>query len=213
MTVESFKRAVELKPDFHEARLSLMGCYDRLPWYCGGSKSKAKEQAGKLEQADAVYGARALCELRPVKKRAEIIDIWTKVVTKFPDNAAAHAGLARVYMHNGDLPAEDMEKAEEHIKKALELDPSKSRILLDLAWHYGQSKQLKKAEKAVRDYLEINSAGSASMRAYALRWLGLAQKMQGKDDEGKETLKKARQLDKYLWPTRVPPPEDLFVAP
>ena len=50
-------------------------------------------------------------------------------VTKFPDNAAGHAGLARVYMHNGDLPAEDMEKAEEHIKKALELDPSKSRIL------------------------------------------------------------------------------------
>ena len=58
--VKSFKRAVELKPDFHEARLSLMGCYDRLPWYCGGSKSKAKEQARKLEQTDAVYGARAL---------------------------------------------------------------------------------------------------------------------------------------------------------
>ncbi|MCK5226473.1 MAG: tetratricopeptide repeat protein [Planctomycetes bacterium] len=211
--VRHFKRAVELKPDFHQARLGLMGMYDRLPWYCGGSKSKAKKQVEKLEQMDTVYGAKGRCEIRPRKSRAEKIAIWQEVVTKFPDNAAAHTGLARVYMHNGDLPAIDMEKAERHIKKTLELDPSKSRILLDLAWHYGQSKQLEKAEKAIRDYLEIESVGPASMRAYALRWLGLVQKMKGKNDESKETLKKASQLDKYLWPTRVPPPEDLFVAP
>ncbi len=211
--VRHFKRAVELKPDFHQARLELMGMYDRLPWYCGGNKSKAKKQVEKLEQMNAVYGARGRCEIRPRKSRAEKIALWQEVVTKFPDNAAAHAGLARVYMHNGDFPAEDMEKAGRHIKKALELDLSKSRILLDLAWHYGQGKQLEKAEKAIRDYLEIESVGPASMRAYALRWLGLAQKMKGKNEESKETLKKASQLDKYLWPTRVPPPEDLFVAP
>lgn len=50
--LKSYEKAIMLKPDFYRARHELIGLYERLPWYCGGSKSKAKEHAKKLEQLE-----------------------------------------------------------------------------------------------------------------------------------------------------------------
>ena len=48
--IKSYEKAIKLKPDFYQARDELIGLYDRLPWYCGGNKSKARKHAKKLEQ-------------------------------------------------------------------------------------------------------------------------------------------------------------------
>jgi len=50
--IKSYEKAIMLKPDFYRARHELIGLYERLPWYCGGNKSKAKEHAEKLEQIE-----------------------------------------------------------------------------------------------------------------------------------------------------------------
>ena len=50
--IKSYEKAIMLKPDFYRARHELIGLYERLPWYCGGNKSKAKEHAKKLEQLE-----------------------------------------------------------------------------------------------------------------------------------------------------------------
>lgn len=50
--LKSYEKAIKLKPDFYRARKELIGLYERLPWYCGGSKSKAKEHAKQLEQLE-----------------------------------------------------------------------------------------------------------------------------------------------------------------
>jgi len=50
--IKSYEKAIKLKPDFYRARHELIGLYKRLPWYCGGSKSKAAEHAKELEQLE-----------------------------------------------------------------------------------------------------------------------------------------------------------------
>lgn len=50
--IKSYEKAIKLKPDFYQARQELIGLYERLPWYCGGNKSKAEKHAKKLEQME-----------------------------------------------------------------------------------------------------------------------------------------------------------------
>ena len=212
--IDSYEKAVKLKPDFHQAKLELMGMYDRLPWYCGGNKSRAEKHAKMLEQMDAVYGAKARCEIRSRKSREEKIEIWEKIVTKDSNNAGAHAGLARELMHKGDLPASDMEQSVEHINKALELDPSRSLILLDLAWHYKRAKRFDKAEETLRRYVDFDPAPPIALRACAMRELSGIYQKQGKQENARKIENEAKELDPTEWPSiRHLPLEDLFVAP
>ena len=212
--IRSYEKAVDLKPDFHQARLELMGCYDRLPWLCGGNKSKAEQHTRRLERMDPVYGAKARCEIQPRKTREEKIAIWEKIIHNFPDNAGAHVGLARELMHEGDLPASDMEMCVEHIDKALELDPSHSEILLDLAWHYRRAKQPDKAKDGLQRFLHQDPSPPVALQAIALRELATIQSMQGKEQEAESLVKHADELDPTNWPPfRWRPPTDLYVAP
>jgi tetratricopeptide (TPR) repeat protein len=204
----SYEKAIDIKPDFHQARLTLMGCYDRLPWYCGGNQSKAEQHAKKLEQMDPVYGAKARCEIRPKKTPEEKIAIWEKVAAKLPNNADAHEGLADAYMNAGKI-----DKAIVHIDKALELDTSCRMILLDLARYYSSSKEYDNAEKAICHFTDSEPKPPIVLQACALRQLAGIKKRQGNNDEAQILEKKADELD----PTNLPPiqhvPADLFVAP
>jgi tetratricopeptide (TPR) repeat protein len=192
----SYEKAIDLKPDFHQARLTLMGCYDRLPWYCGGNKSKAEQQAKKLEQMDPVYGAKARCEIRPEKTPEEKIAIWEKVAVKLPNNADVHEGLAAVYMN-----ANKTDKALIHIDKALELDVSRKMILLDLARYYAVKKEYGDAEKAIRRFTDVEPKPLVALQACALRQLAGIKERQGNNSEAQTLKKKANELD----PTNLPP--------
>ncbi|MFC1676362.1 hypothetical protein ACFL3G_04790 [Planctomycetota bacterium] len=108
--IKSYEKAIMLKPDFHQARQELMGLYDRLPWYCGGNKSKAQEHAKKLEQMDPIYGARARCEIRPRKSPEEKTAIWKVALRELADIERKHG--------NND-------RAQALEKQAKELDPDK----------------------------------------------------------------------------------------
>ena len=74
--IKSYEKAIMLKPDFYQARHELIGLYERLPWYCGGNKSKAKEHAKKLEQMESVSGDDDLLAAPPkqMKTRVGIYD-------------------------------------------------------------------------------------------------------------------------------------------
>lgn len=183
--IKSFERAVALQPDFHEARVDLMGLYDRLPWFAGGNKSKARQQLHKLEQLDPVYGAKARCEIQPRKTSAEKIAIWQKVVDAHPDNAGAHAGLAGAYMQNDGAQAADTQYAVDHLNRAIELDASYCTELLNLARYYAQAREHDKAEKAIRRFVNFDPAPPVALRANGLRQLARIKKAQQKPDEAK----------------------------
>jgi len=162
---------------------------------------------------DPVYGARARCEISPRKSRSEKIDVWEKVVAEQPNNAGGHAGLAHEYMHEGDLPASDMEKAAVQLDKAIELDSSFKSTLLDFSWHFLRAKEYDRAEKVIRRFIEFDPAPPNALRAYGLRQLARIKETQNKPREAEALQKEADKLDSTEWPSQWLPPEDLYVAP
>ncbi len=213
IAIQNYAKAVELKPDFHQARLELMGCYDRLPKNCGGDKAKAQQQARILQESDPVYGALARCEIQPRKTRKEKIEIWEKVLAKEPDNPDACLGLARELLRDGDMSEDDMKKCLQCIDKALKLDPSKGEILLDLAQHY-RRRQPEKAGQTIERYLHLSPRPAVAMQALAMRELALIYQAQGKNNQAEIVRKKADELDPTNWPSfRWRPPADMFLTP
>ena len=208
-TINHYEKAVKLKNDYYQARQNLMGLYDRLPWFCGGNKSKAKKQLKQLEKLGSVYGARASCEIHPRKQPEEKIAIWQKVVDAHPENAKAHAGLANAYMN-----AKKMDKASVHVDKSIMLDPSCNISLLEYARRFSAMKKYKKAEQTLNSFLESKSQPQIPLRAYALRMLAKVKDKQGLHQEAEELKKQAHQLDPVNIPSiRWLPVEDLFTAP
>ena len=203
--LEGFRRAAELRPDFHDARFELVNCYLKNPWTAGGSRRKAERHAQLLEKADAVAGARARCLVlgyRAVEKRREV---WRKVVAAHPDNAGAHEGLARAYFGT--------EEGLSHLDKALALDPSRSEALIDLARTYAMSKKHGQAERILQRYLASQPAPPVPMRAYATFCLARIQKMQGHGDRADAILAEAKKLDGKCWMFFRQPHAGLFTPP
>ncbi len=52
-SIRNYEKALKLNGDFHQARVELIGMYERLPWYCGGSKRKSKKHQAELEKRGA----------------------------------------------------------------------------------------------------------------------------------------------------------------
>ncbi len=66
---EAMIRAVELNPDYLEAREGLMQYYAQAPWIAGGSSSKAYAQAEEIRKRDPARGLTALISLKSGEKK------------------------------------------------------------------------------------------------------------------------------------------------
>ncbi len=58
---------------------------------------------------------------------ADYVAFWKEILAKDPKNADAHQALGRVYLF-----MEDIEKGTEYYQKAIDIDPSKNVLYLDL---------------------------------------------------------------------------------
>lgn len=188
--LKHYEKALEIRPDYHQARLMVLGLYDRLPWYRGGDKQKAKQYAEQLKAMDDVYGAYAECELRCNDKKDKVA-IWREVVSKQPDSAAAHKGLGMELLDDGQLG-----QAVDEIEKTLKLDNSRSILLLHLARAYKKSGKLNEAEEYIQRYLDYDPKPAGIYRAHALRRLAKIKKQQGQNDSAESLFKQADEITK-----------------
>ncbi|MBN1796113.1 MAG: hypothetical protein JW804_05520 [Sedimentisphaerales bacterium] len=204
--LNSYERALELKPDYHQARLMVLGLYDRLPWYLGGSKTKARKYVEQLKSMDAVYGIRGICELGENDKLDKVA-LWQELVEKLPADANAREGLMFELLDAGRT---DMAVAE--MEKAIELDPSKKILYLDFAEKLRKTKDYNRAAKYAELFLEQKGV-ELIFRAAALREMALIKEKQG-DKEASQNLKKqADEITTTDYPTTQAKYLDLFTAP
>jgi len=201
----AFKKAMALKPDFHEARFELINCYAKNPRNCGGSQSKAKKQTEALERESPAHGAKARCLLLPHREADKRRTIWEKLVTEHPDDADAHEGLARACFGT--------DKGLQHLNKTLALDPGRGEILIDLARHHAMAKRYGDADNALKRYLDSEPVAPVPMRAYATFCLAKIQKMQGNDKRADELMAEAKKLDPNCWTFFRQPHRALFDPP
>jgi tetratricopeptide (TPR) repeat protein len=197
---EDFEKVLELKPDYHEARLTLVEIYGLLPPDMGGDPGKASEYAEYLVTADTYYGAKATAIL--ASEDMDHVKHWEDVIGEDNDNPKLfmEAGKACLY-------AEDPEKAEEYFIEAIELDPSYNIQLLNLSRYHMylvmQNQELMETElplakEYAEKYLETTSAPIVPLKAYTLGMLSRFERFLGNPEASEKRLQEAKELDPYF---------------
>ena len=198
------QKAVELKPDYHAARLMLIQLLNNNPPEHGGDHKQARKHTEYLMQTDLDYGLQAMMVLEGEKSLDWKIQQYQEALTKEPENAGLHAGIARLYSES-----DQMEKLQEHIDKALVLDEKQKNVLLDIVLPLVMKKQYQPAIGMTERYLDLAANGPAAMRSFALFYIAKIEKMSGNPDADK-TLKRSIQADPDGWQTMMAPPAILF---
>ncbi|MBN1457273.1 MAG: tetratricopeptide repeat protein [Sedimentisphaerales bacterium] len=214
--IGAFESALKSKPDHYQTLLYLVELYSDFPEEVGGDKSKAEQYAKQLEAMDEVYGAKARSMLLP--ENVDRIDYWQKVLKKHQDNAEVIEELGKAYLRE-----DKVDEAVSYFKKAIEIDPEKASLFLDLSIYYtfgamgaGDDKELfqrciKSGDEAVTRY--IKSGPVQPMLAYALGVQSKYKFFSGNKEQGQALFKQAEALDPYFSKATGAPHPDLFIRP
>jgi Flp pilus assembly protein TadD len=203
-SIEALEKSIELKPDYHEARLMLVSLYNNNESKHGGDKKKARRHADYLMQHDPDYGLQATMVIKGDQSTDWKIKEYQTAIEKNPDNGALHAGIAKLYARSNDIEA--MQK---HVDKAIQLDQDQKDVLLEIVFPLVMKKDYVKAKTSVQRYLQLAVDGPAAMRAFATFYLAKIEKMSG-DVNSDQTLENARQIDPNVWMTMKAPPKMMF---
>jgi Flp pilus assembly protein TadD len=201
--LQELEKTVQLQPQRYRACIDLVNAYRQTPANFGGDPAKAEPLIERLESASPVDGAEARALTLDAAQRDELLALWQRTVDAHGEDAAAHAGLALATLRAGDL-----DKAAQHIDRAVQLDPQRSRLRLDLARTAAMRNDSDRAAAAVQAFLKTDPA--PALRAFATFYLAAIERRQQHTEQAETLLKQARAIDAHVWTTMVPPPAILF---
>lgn len=190
---KEWERAVELDPEYVDARISLAGFYAVAPGIMGGGLDKARAQAAEITRRNAMRGAmtRALIAARE-KNGAEEEATYQQAITAAPDSAAPYFALATAYAR--DAKADDALAA---IGRYAKRHPNDAWSL----YHTGRTagttgQQLDRGETALRQFL-MSPPSDAHPSAFAGAHYALGQiaRHQGATDAAREHFRAALKLN------------------
>lgn len=209
--IREFEWLLEMKPDYHAARLHLVDIYSHIPGDLGGDMEKAKKHAAELSKYDSVWAARAEAIL--LSGEEKLLDFWLRIAPSHRDDPILQQELGRAYLSEGDV-----KHAEGCFRKAMELDPQKCTLLVDLARFHIRGLQRDKvrapehltaAENYLLEYIRTDPVNPHKAWCYAkLSWL---KDLAGESEEGSKLLEQAKQLDMRFSREEAPPSMLLFI--
>jgi len=214
--IGAFESALKLKPDYHQAMLYIVELYGQYPEEAGGDKSKAEQYARQLEGMDEVFGAKARSILLP--EEIDRVDYWQKVLKKHEGNADVIEELGKAYLM--EFKVDD---AVSYFEKAIEIDPEKASLFLDLSIYHTfralrarDDKELFQTclisgDAAVTRYIE--SEPIQPMLAYALGVRARYKDLSGDKEQAQALYDRAETLDRYFSRATGAPNPDLFIPP
>ncbi|HYK00462.1 MAG TPA: tetratricopeptide repeat protein [Thermoanaerobaculia bacterium] len=188
----AFERAVELDPNYLDARQALVDYYTLAPGFMGGSNEKALAQAAEIKKRDPLQGHRAYSRiyLRDKKTdlaRKELVD----AVREQPNNPRAHQSLG-MFLINTD---KNYSGALHEFEMALELDPAYMPAYLRIGQHAAVTgTDFPRGETSIKKYLGHKPSGEEPNLATAWYWLGMLYEKQGRKAEAKQSFSNALKL-------------------
>jgi tetratricopeptide (TPR) repeat protein len=184
-------RAVELRPDYVNARLALIAFYVMAPGIVGGSEDKAMEQAAEIKKRDALDGHRAYARIYTLQKKPDLaVKEMAEAVREQPKSAKAH-----YFLGNALLNQKDWEGSLREYQAALSIDAAYMPVYFRLGQRAAQSESdFARGEEAIRKYLGYKPAEDEPRLASAWYWLGMIQEKQGKRAEARESYTNAQKL-------------------
>jgi tetratricopeptide (TPR) repeat protein len=191
-TKTEFERAVELDPNFLDARFALIDYYLIAPGIMGGSQEKALAQAAEIKKRSALDGHAAYARVYSRQKKVDLArKEYVDAVRGNPKSARAHYMLAGFLINND----KDWKGALHELDMAITLDPAFMPAYVRLGAHAALSgSNYTRGEEALRKYLTYKRTEKEPSHATAWYWLGLVQEKQGKKGEAKVSYQNALKL-------------------
>ena len=190
-TRSAFERAVQLDPNYLDARFMLINYYLLAPGFMGGGEDKAIAQAAEIRKRDALEGHRAYSRIYTHQKKMDLArKEYDDAVRENPKSARAHYLLAGFLINEknwaGALPELDT---------ALKLDPSYMPAYLRLGAHAALSQgNYARGEEALRKYLTHKPGNNEPPLSAAWYWLGRIQEQQGKKNDARQSYRNGLKL-------------------
>jgi tetratricopeptide (TPR) repeat protein len=189
---KEFERAVELDPHNLDARDDLITFYLQAPGIAGGSVSKAKEEAAKIEQLDPLRGAMAHAAVALDQKDfAGAEHQYRSAIASYPESLSVRYGLG-ILMTRG----EKYDEAIALFDSILAAHPDE----LIARYQIGRTgalsgKQLDRAEQELKTVLAAPPRENGPRPAGAHWRLGMVYEKQGKKDQAKAEYEKSLAID------------------
>jgi cytochrome c-type biogenesis protein CcmH/NrfG len=188
---QAMERAVELDPDYIEARFGLLEYYLAAPGFAGGSEEKAAGQAAEIRKRDALAGHRAMARIYSKQKKPDLArKEYVDAVREQPNSAKAHYFLGVFLMNEKNWSGSLHE-----LEMAQKLDPAFMPAYFRLGQHAARSEiNYARGEEFLRKYLAYKPADDEPQHANAWYWLGQLQEKQGRKAEAKTSYANALKL-------------------
>lgn len=213
--VESYKSVLVLKPDYHEAKLSLVELFGNIQSSMGGDSAKAEKYVRDLEDTDVVFGAKAREIV--MSEDANYIEFWQKIKEKQMDNANIHEALGKAYLYSDNI-----EEATKYFVKAISLNSNKNILYVDLGRYYLMQAMQNPAQldsltslikNAFETYLNSQPEPINPLKAFVISKLAMIKFRTGDEEGGNRLNEEAMILDPYFSKVFGIPPQILFDSP
>lgn len=191
-TKGEFDRAVELDPDYLDARHGLIEYYWQAPGIMGGSKDKARQQAEEIRRRDPYRGGLEAAGLASKEKDvARVQREYEQLATQFPDSLAPGVNVAALQLQQKqyDAAAQTIERLQRAHPDAM------TPVYLVGRFAAESGQQLDRGEQALRRYLAyVPKPGEPSL-ANAHWRLGGIHERRGQVDAARAEYRAALALE------------------
>jgi tetratricopeptide (TPR) repeat protein len=212
---ETYNSVFQIDPSYYENKLTLVEFFGGLPAEMGGNPEKAEKYAGELEEANFIAGAKAREILMP--EDADYETFWKKIIEKEPGNADANQALGRVYLF-----MENIDEANKYYQKAIDLDPSKNALYLDLGRYYMMMAMQNPAlidsvapfiEVQFNKFLNFTPEPINPMKAWAYGTLAMINHRAGNEEVAEKYKGMAKELDPFYSRASAKPGKAIYSPP
>jgi tetratricopeptide (TPR) repeat protein len=194
-TKNEFDRAVQLDPDYLDARIGVMEYFSHAPGFMGGSKEKARQQAEEIRRRDPWRGGFAAADLAGRDKDFNrAATEYHQLAAAYPDSAAPALSLTALY-----LQQKRYDDAFAAVDALVRREPNAmvpQYLLGRIAAESGQ--QLERGELSLKRYLGYApKAGEPALASAHLR-LGTIYERRNNADAARTEYRSAVALDPKL---------------
>ena len=177
-----FERAVQIDPNYFDARFALVE-YDMMaPSIIGGGEDKAIAQANEIKKRDPIEGHRAFALIYTHQKKPDLVrKEYVDAVKEQPSSPKARYWLGVSYLVEKNYSAAGTE-----FETAVKIDPGYMPGWFQVGHIAALSgTNLERGEESLRKYLAYTPARNEPPAYRAHYWLGAIFEKQGKKAEAK----------------------------
>lgn len=185
------EKAIELDPNFVDARLALIDYLMFAPGFMGGSMDKAKEQAAVVRKLDDIMGRRALARIYFREKKKDLaLKEYVEMVRAHPQSAKAH------YLYGAYLLSEKNYAGALHeLESSIKLDATYMPPYYRLGQHAASSQSnYARGEEALKKYLAYKPKDNEPGHEWAWYWLGMVYEKQGRKADARNSYLNAQKI-------------------